>query len=205
MKNNGKIEIFCGPMFSGKTEEILRKLNRLYHAKVEYIVFKMKKDARYSEDRVVSHDKKGISAINVENALDIISYCNSHPEVKHIAIDEIQFLPTHDEKTGEALKFDAFKLCKELKLRGYHIYASGLDMDFKGDPFGIMPKLLAIADDVHKLKAVCFKCGEDAGFSGKLSDSDAIEDIGEKDKYEALCFEHWIENINNRKKNQNRS
>lgn len=200
-KNNGKIEIFCGPMYSGKTEEVLRRLERLYHAKINYAVFKLKKDARYSEDRVVSHAKKGVEAVNVETALDILTYCNKNPDIKHIAIDEIQFLPVHDSETGQPLPFNAFKLCKDLKHRGYTIYASGLDMDFKGDPFGIMPQLLAIADEIHKLKAVCFRCGAmDASFSGKLSDSDAIEDIGEKDKYEALCYTHWLENISNRKK-----
>lgn len=188
-----RLEIFCGPMFSGKTEELLRRLERLYHAKINFVLFKLNKDKRYDEDKVVSHSKMAMKAVSIDTPLDIWKYCQENPEIKHIAIDEIQFLPTHDSDTLEPLAFDVVKLCKELKMQGYHIMASGLDMDFKGDPYGKMPQLLAIADTVLKLKAVCFTCGKDAGFSTRLSDNQAIEDIGEKDKYEARCYEHWLE------------
>jgi thymidine kinase len=191
--DRAKLEIFCGPMYSGKTEALLRSLERLYHAKINFLLFKMNRDKRYSEDQVVSHSKMKMKAINVETPLDIWKHCQENPDVKHIAIDEIQFLPTHDSDTLEPLAFDVVKLCKELKMQGYHIIASGLDMDFKGDPYGKMPQLLAIADKVEKLKAVCFKCGADAGFSTRLTDNQAVEDIGEKDKYEARCYEHWVE------------
>ena len=200
MKNKAKLEIFCGPMFSGKTEELLRRCDRLYHAKINFILFKLKRDSRYAEEQVVSHSKTSMKAINVETPLDIYKYCQENPEVKHIAIDEIQFLPSVDTETLQPLAFDVVKLCKELKMQGYHIMASGLDMDFKGDPYGKMPQLLAIADNVVKLKAVCFVCGEDAGFSTRLSDNQAIEDIGEKDKYEARCYDHWLSKILESKK-----
>ena len=193
--SDSKLEIYCGQMFSGKTESLLRKLDRFYYAKVETIVFKLKKDSRFSEEKIVSHAKNSIKAINIETPMDIWQYCQKHPDIKHIAIDEIQFLPTHDPDTFKPLAFDAVKLCKQLKMSGYHVMASGLDMDYKGDPYGIMPQLLAIADEVHKLKAVCFKCGADAGFSSRLTDNEAIEVIGEKDIYEARCYDHWLERI----------
>lgn len=196
-----KFEIFCGPMFSGKTESLLRSLDRLFYAKVEYALFKLKRDDRYSDKKddkkvkVVSHAKTAMEAIDIETPLDIYTWCQKHPHIKHIGIDEIQFLPTHDSDTLEPLAFDVVKLVKQLKMQGYHIIASGLDMDYKGDPYGLMPQLLAIADNVEKLKAVCFVCGADAGFSTRLSDNQAIEDIGEKDKYEARCYNHWLERI----------
>ena len=192
---HSKLEIFCGPMFSGKTESLLRCLDRFYYAKIPFLVFKLKKDDRYAKDKVLSHSKSSIDAINIETPLDIWKECQKHPHIKTIAIDEIQFLPTHDPDTLAPLKFDVVALCKKLKMEGYHVLASGLDMDFKGDPYGLMPQLLAIADKVHKLKAVCFKCQEDAGFSTRLSDNEAVEDIGGTDKYEARCYAHWLEHI----------
>lgn len=190
-----KLEIFCGPMFSGKTDSLLRAVDRFYYAKKPFLVFKLKKDDRYSSDEVASHSKNTIKAINIETPLDIWTECQKRPEIKIVAIDEIQFLPTHDPETLKPLAFDVVALCKKLKMEGYHVLASGLDMDYKGDPYGIMPQLLAIADQVHKLKAQCFVCGEDAGFSTRLSDSEAIEQIGGKELYEARCYEHWLENI----------
>jgi len=201
--NNSKIEIFCGPMFSGKTDSLLRSLDRFYWAKKEFLVFKLAKDKRYAEEKVQSHSKNAIKAINVETPLDIWTYCQKHPHIKIVAIDEIQFLPTHDNDTLKPLPFDVVALCKKLKMEGYHVLASGLDMDYKGDPYGIMPQLLAIADNVYKLKAVCFKCGEDAGFSTKLTDSESIEDIGGADMYEARCYTHWLEHILEMKKKRN--
>lgn len=183
--DKGSIEIVCGPMFSGKTEELLRKLNRLHYAKTDFLLFKPKIDDRYDAQKVVSHSKNSMAAIIVENSLDILKHCDNHPDIKHIGIDEIQFLPSEDP-------FNAFKLCIELKKRGYRIMASGLDMDYKGMPFGIMGSLLAIADNVHKLKAVCFECGEDAGMSAKITESLDIIDVGSTDKYQSLCWEHWL-------------
>lgn len=190
----GNLEIICGPMFSGKTEELLRKLNRLNYAKKSFLLFKTRIDNRYHNDKVISHSKNSMFAINVENSLDILRVCEQHPEIKYIGIDEIQFLPKDD-------LFNALKLCIELKKRGYKIFASGLDMDHQGNPFGIMGSLLAIADKVEKLKACCFICGEDAGMSAKL-DSDSLDliDVGGSEKYQSLCFNHWIEIFEKQKK-----
>lgn len=186
MDNKGSIEIVCGPMFSGKTEELLRKMNRLHYAKIDYIVFKPQIDNRYDAQKVVSHNKSSMKAVLVNNAYDVLKHCEAHPNIKHIGIDEIQFLPSEDP-------FNAFKLCLELKKRGYKIYASGLDMDFRGMPFGIMGELLAIADSVEKLKSVCHQCGADAGMSSKMTESLDLIDVGTTDKYEAHCYHHWLE------------
>lgn len=185
----GHIEIICGPMYSGKTEELLRRLTRLQYANTDFLLFKTEKDKRYSETHVMSHSKKSLAAINVENSLDILRECENNPHIKIIAIDEIQFLPSEDI-------FNARKLCFELKKRGYRVIASGLDMNAQGNPFGIMPEILAIADEVQKLKSVCFVCGEDAEMSAKVGEDNGEEvDIGGKEKYQAMCFKHWKENI----------
>lgn len=192
--NNGFIEIICGPMFSGKTEELLRTLNRLTYAKKDFLLFKHSIDTRYSEEKVVSHSKNSMYAINVENSLDILNHCEKNPHIKYIGIDEIQFLPTKDV-------FNAVKLCIELKKRGYTIFASGLDMDYLGNPFGIMGSLLSIADKITKLKAVCFVCGNDAGMSSKIDlDSEEIIDVGSSEKYQSMCYKHWLENLEKNKK-----
>lgn len=191
MNKNGWIEIVCGPMFSGKTEALLRKLNRLNYAKKDFLLFKMKIDQRYdgSKEKVVSHSRNSMFAINVENSLDILKYCEKNPHIKYVGIDEIQFLPAEDV-------FNALKLCLELKKRGYTIFASGLDMDFQGNPFGIMGSLFAIADHVEKLKACCFVCGDDAGLSAKIdAESEEIIDVGSTEKYQAMCHVHWLENL----------
>lgn len=174
-------------MFSGKTEELLRKLNRLHYAKTDFLLFKPKIDNRYDATKVMSHQKSSMAAFTVESSIDILKYCENNSHIKHIGIDEIQFLPKDDP-------FNAVKLCKELKMRGYQIICSGLDMDYKGDPFKPMDELISIADVVHKLKAVCFLCGEDAGYTAKISTENTnIIDVGSDDKYHALCFNHWLE------------
>lgn len=193
MNKNGSIEIICGPMFSGKTEELLRRLNRLNYAKKDFLLFKPIIDNRYAKDKVVSHSKNSMFAINVENSLDILKACEQSPHVKYIGIDEIQFLPSEDV-------FNAVKLCIELKKRGYTIFASGLDMDYLGNPFGIMGSILSIADRVEKLKACCFVCGDDAGLSAKIDDSEEIIDVGGTEKYQAMCQTHWLENLEKQKK-----
>jgi len=190
--NNGKIEIICGPMYSGKTEELLRKLNRLNFAKKDFLLFKTKIDNRYDDEKVVSHGRNSMYAVNIENSLDILKVCESKPHIKHIGIDEIQFLPTEDV-------FNALKLLIELKKRGYHIFASGLDMDSQGKPFGLMGSILAIADSVEKLKACCFVCGEDAGMTSKIDNSEEIIDVGGTEKYQSMCYKHWLENKDERK------
>lgn len=193
-QNKGSIQIICGPMFSGKTEELLRTLNRLTYAKKDFLLFKHAIDTRYDDAKVVSHSKNAMFAITVENSLDILNYCEKNPHIKYVGIDEIQFLPTNDV-------FNAVKLCLELKKRGYTVFASGLDMDYLGNPFGIMGSLLCLADSVIKLKAVCFQCGEDAGMSSKINlDSEEIIDVGSSEKYQSMCFHHWLENLEKQKK-----
>ena len=194
MNKNGWIEIVCGPMFSGKTEELLRKLNRLNYAKKDFLLFKMKIDGRYDNEKVVSHGRNAMFAINVENSLDILTACEKSPHIKYIGIDEIQFLPTKDV-------FNAYKLCVELKKRGYTVFASGLDMDYLGNPFGIMGSILSVADRIEKLKACCFICGEDAGMSAKIDvESEEIIDVGGTEKYQSMCQTHWLQNLENQKK-----
>jgi len=192
MNKNGSIEIICGPMFSGKTETLLRRLNRLNYARKDFLLFKPTIDSRYSKDNVVSHSKDSMFAINVENSLDILKACEQSPHVKYIGIDEIQFLPSDDV-------FNAVKLCIELKKRGYTIFASGLDMDYLGNPFGIIGSILSIADRVEKLKACCFICGDDAGFTAKTDASEEIIDVGGIEKYKAMCQTHWLENLEKQK------
>lgn len=187
MSKNGSIEIVCGPMFSGKTEELLKRLHRLNYAKINFTLFKPRIDARYSVEKVVSHSRNSMGAVTVDNSLDILQHCEAHPDITTIGIDEIQFLPKDDI-------FNAVKLCQELKKRGYRIIASGLDMDYSGEPFGIIGNLLSIADKVEKLKAVCFVCGDDAGMSTKLSsDNFDIIDVGADEKYQSMCHRHWLE------------
>lgn len=189
MNKNGWIEIVCGPMFSGKTEELLRKLNRLNYAKKDFLLFKPVIDDRFDAKKVVSHSKNSMFAINIENSLEILAICEKNPHIKYVGIDEIQFLPAGDV-------FNALKLCIELKKRGYTVFASGLDMDFQGNPFGIMGSILSVADCVEKLKACCFVCGEDAPMSAKIDvDSEEIIDVGGTEKYQAMCYLHWLENI----------
>jgi len=178
----GRIELICGPMFSGKTEELLRKVNRFKLSRKNVLLFKPKLDNRYSKSKVTSHNKNSCPAILVDTIDDIISYCEKYSETKVVAIDEIQFI-----KSNRPLYLDLFSL----KMKGYIIILSGLDMDYKGTPFPLIPEIMAIADNVLKLKAVCFICGEDASMSNRLSKKKDLIEIGAIDKYNALCFSCW--------------
>lgn len=193
MQNKGRIDIICGPMFSGKTSELLRRLERLDYANRKYLLIKPKFDNRYSEDSVVSHSKKSNKSVSIEKAKEILELIKKSPDIKIIAIDEAQFFEKNDEG-------NLFHVCRELKKQEYAVIINGLDMDSDGKPFGLMPELMAIADSIQKIKAVCMfpGCGEDAEMSlklnGNLEDgkSDNIVELGEKDKYEARCFKHWL-------------
>lgn len=187
-KKSGYLIVICGPMFSGKTEELLREVNRFRYSPVDnkYLLFKPEMDTRYSEDEVVSHNNKKNKAINISTPEEILEYCIKNSDIKNIAIDEIQFL---DERSG---KLSTVELCHQLKLMGKLIIVSGLDMNFKGEPFLFMGNLMAIANKIKKLHAYCSICGEKATMSYKLaSENDSEIDIGEKDKYEPRCFLHW--------------
>ena len=171
--SSGSVEVICGSMFSGKTQELIRRLKRLKVAKKKFIVFKPAIDIRYKKNKIVSHNKDSINATVVNNITEIQNLI-SDEEV--IAIDEAQFF-------DETL----ISLCNDLANNGKRIIICGLDMDYLGIPFGIMPSLMAISDSITKLHAICSDCGDTANYSYRKSiDQDRIV-IGEKDEYKALC------------------
>ena len=171
--SSGSVEVICGSMFSGKTQELIRRLKRLKVAKKKFIVFKPAIDIRYDKNKIVSHNKDFINATVVNNIAEIQNLI-SDEEV--IAIDEAQFF-------DETL----ISLCNDLANKGKRIIICGLDMDYLGVPFGIMPSLMAISDSITKLHAICSDCGDTANYSYRKSiDQDRIV-IGEKDEYKALC------------------
>ena len=169
----GSIEVICGSMFSGKTEELLRRLKRAEFAKLNIAVFKPLVDKRYDIQKVVSHDENTIKAIAVESAKDILRLAN---EAQVVAIDEAQFF---DSKL--------ITVCNKLANSGIRVIIAGLDMDFLGKPFGIMPELLAIAEHITKVHAICIDCFAIANHSfRKTADKNLIQ-IGEKEEYKPLC------------------
>ena len=169
----GSVEVICGSMFSGKTEELLRRLKRVELANIEYIVFKPDIDKRYNNQKIVSHNKKTIEAIPLKNSTEILKLVK---KAKVIGIDEAQFF---DSKL--------ISVCNKLANSGVRIIISGLDMDSNGAPFGVVPDLLAIAEDITKVHAICVDCGEIANYSFRINNSKKLVDIGEKDKYKPLC------------------
>ena len=173
MSKNGIIEIICGSMFSGKTEELIRRLKRAAIAKNKIIVFKPKIDNRYSDDLVVSHNKNSIKSIVINNIKDIIKLSRN---IDIIGIDEIQFF----EK-------DIINICIKLANQGKRIIVSGLDKDFEGKPFGVVPDLLCEAENITKLSAICNQCGEYAYFTKRISNDKNQIVLGETDKYQANC------------------
>ncbi len=169
----GWIELVCGCMFSGKTEELLRRIRRVEIARQRVKVFKPKMDIRYAQDEVVSHNQISMQAIPVDNALKILELST---DCQVVGIDEAQFF---DENLPHVIQI--------LANQNIRVIISGLDMDFEGKPFGVMPQLMAIADFVTKVKAICSCCGAPASFSYRLDKSDNQVLIGEKDKYEPRC------------------
>lgn len=174
-KKTGCIEVICGSMFSGKTEELIRRLKRARFANQKIEIFKPAIDNRYSDKDVVSHDSHSIPSTPVRNPEDIL---NISPDVQVVGIDEAQFF-------GESL----IDIVQQLADRGVRVVVAGLDMDYSGKPFGPMPGLMAIAEDVQKVHAICVKCGNLANFSHRLTTSDELVLLGEKDVYEPLCRE----------------
>lgn len=181
-----RIEVICGPMFSGKTDELIRRIKRLKYSQTEFMLFKPKIDNRYSEIEVVTHDNVSLTSIAVENAEQILEICDQHPNIKVIAVDESQFF-LRKEPEGRNL----LEVCQILKMNGYRVILNGLDMDFMGKPFGLMPDLLAIADDVTKLRSVCLVCGGDATMTYRKEENTDQVQLGSNDKYQARCFTHW--------------
>jgi len=169
----GSIEVICGSMFSGKTEELIRRLKRAQFAKQSVEIFKPKIDTRFSDDEVVSHDRNSIRSTPVESSGSILLMSN---DVDVIGIDEAQFF---DEGLVE--------VCNRLADQGIRVIVAGLDMDYKGIPFGPMPALCAIAEDVYKVHAICVRCGSLAYVSHRLVDSDKRVLLGETQEYEPIC------------------
>lgn len=168
----GWIEVICGSMFSGKTEELLRRLKRARFANQQVLIFKPKTDVRYSDKKVISHDANEIMSTPIEKAIDILSKVN---EEDIVAIDEAQFFDD-----------DIITVCNKLANNGIRVIVAGLDMDFKGKPFGPMPHLMAIAEFVTKVHAICTKTGNLAHFSHRTSENDELVLLGERNEYEPL-------------------
>ncbi len=160
-------------MFSGKTEELIRRLNRARIARQKVEIFKPGVDVRYSADQVVSHNENAIRSTPVETASNILLLTG---DVDVVGIDEAQFF-------DPAL----VEVCQKLANMGIRVIVAGLDMDFKGKPFGPMPQLMAVAEYVTKVHAICMKCGDLAHFSHRLSENDKLVLLGEKSEYEPLC------------------
>lgn len=176
----GWIEVICGSMFSGKTEELIRRLKRARIAKQKVEIFKPVTDNRYHESEVVSHDANAISSTAVEHATSILILAS---DVEVVGIDEAQFF---DEQILEVVN--------ELANRGIRVIVAGLDMDFLGKPFGPMPALLSIAEYVTKVHAVCVKCGALANYSHRTSEHTGLVLVGEKESYEPLCRDCFFQN-----------
>ena len=182
----GRIEVVCGSMFSGKTEELIRRLKRAKFAKQRVEIFKPAIDVRYSEQDVVSHDQNSIPSTPIDSSASILLLAGDN-EV--IGIDEAQFLDN-----------GLIDVCNELANRGVRVIVAGLDMDFKGVPFGPMPGLCAVADDVTKVHAICVKCGNLAYVSHRLVENDKRVLLGETQEYEPLCRECYRKALEAEKK-----
>ena len=169
----GRIEVVCGSMFSGKTEELIRRMKRAKFAKQKVEIFKPAIDTRYSDVNVVSHDQTAIPSTPVDTSSTILMLSS---DIDVVGIDEAQFLDN-----------GLVEVCNELANRGVRVIVAGLDMDFKGVPFGPMPALCAIADDVTKVHAICVRCGSLAYLSHRLVQNDKRVLLGEKMEYEPLC------------------
>ncbi len=169
----GSIEVITGSMFSGKTEELIRRLRRAQFAGLKIEIFKPSLDKRYSETRVVSHDEKSIVSTPVDNPSAILLLAG---DVDVVAIDEAQFF---DHSIVE--------VCSNLADSGIRVLVAGLDMDFMGKPFGPMPALLAVAEYVTKVHAICVRCGNLAQYSFRKSEQAQVVLLGERNIYEPLC------------------
>ena len=174
-KKTGCIEVVCGSMFSGKTEELIRRLRRAQFANQVIAIFKPSVDNRYSDVEVVSHDFHKISSTPIQDPKQMLEV---GADVEVVGVDEAQFF---DESLVD--------VCQQLANRGIRVIVAGLDTDYLGLPFGPMPRLMAVAEDVQKVHAICVKCGNLANHSHRLSKSKDLVLLGEKDVYEPLCRE----------------
>lgn len=182
----GWIEVICGCMFSGKTEELIRRLNRALIAKQKVEIFKPAIDTRYHDQEIVSHSARAIRSTPVNFANDILLLAG---DCDVVGIDEAQFF---DEAIVD--------VCNTLANSGKRVIVAGLDMDYEGKPFGPMPYLLAVAEFVTKVHAICAQSGELASFSFRLNENNSTVMLGEKDTYEARSRQAFFENTKKRKK-----
>ena len=174
-RHPGRIEVVCGSMFSGKTEELIRRMRRAQFARQKVEIFKPSIDTRYSEEEVVSHDRNAIPSTPIDASAQILLLAT---DIDVVGIDEAQFF---DEGLVD--------VCNELANRGVRVIVAGLDMDYKGVPFGPIPSLCAIADEVTKVHAICVRCGALAYVSHRKVSNDRRVLLGETDEYEPLCRE----------------
>lgn len=184
-QGSGWIEVICGSMFSGKTEELIRRVKRAEFAKQKVMAFKPAIDVRYDEEEVVSHDQNQLRSIPVDHSTEILIHAN---DVEVVAIDEAQF-------------FDGNlpNVCNQLANDGIRVIIAGLDMDYEGNPFGPMPNLLAIAEYVTKVHAICVETGKLAHYSHRLEAGGSQIELGEKDKYLPLSREAFVKALAKRR------
>ena len=185
-ENLGWIEVITGSMFSGKTEELIRRLKRAQFAKQRVEIFKPKIDTRYHEENIVSHDRNEIHSTAVASPQEILLLAET---VDVVGIDEAQFFSD-----------EIIDVCNELANKGVRVIVAGLDMDFKGKPFGPMPFLMAIAEYVTKVHAVCTRTGNLAHYSYRLSESDKLVLLGETQDYEPLSRAAYVKAMSERNK-----
>jgi len=178
----GSVEVIAGSMFSGKTEELIRRLRRAMFAGLKVEIFKPAVDTRYSEDKVVSHDEKSIMSTPVENASSILLLASG---VEVVGIDEAQFFDN-----------SLIEVCTMLADNGTRVIVAGLDMDFSGRPFGPIPALMAVAEYVSKVHAICVRCGNLANYSHRKIKSEKVVVLGENDIYEPLCRSCYVKAVN---------
>lgn len=180
--HHGRIEVICGSMFSGKTEELIRRMKRAQFAQQKVEIFKPSMDVRYSEEDVVSHQGTSIPSTPVDSSASILLMA---ADTQVVGIDEAQF-------------FDPgiVDVCNQLANKGVRVIVAGLDIDFRGQPFGPMPHLCAIADDVSKQHAICVHCGALAYISHRIVAGDRQVMLGEKAEYEPLCRECYNHILN---------
>jgi thymidine kinase len=178
-KRTGWIEVICGSMFSGKTEELIRRLNRAKIAQQRIEIFKPEIDKRYDDEKIISHDENSINSTPVQSASQILFLAN---EVDVVGIDEAQFFD--DELVN---------VCNHLADNGVRVIVAGLDMDYLRKPFGPIPSLLASAEYVTKVHAICIRCGNLAQYSHRTVKDDHLVLLGEKENYEPLCRSCFLE------------
>src|SRR5688572_26240349 len=181
-KRRGWIEVVCGSMFSGKTEELIRRLKRAQFARQRVEIFKPAIDKRYHDDNVVSHDSNSIRSTPVDSSQSLLLFSG---EVDVIGVDEAQFFDS-----------ELVNVCNVLANQGIRVIVAGLDMDYRGQPFGPMPGLIATAEYVTKVHAICMICGNLANYSHRTNPDTGVVLLGETDSYEPLCRACFNENRN---------